>query len=374
MSRRVSTALWLAAPLAVAGRFWLPSYADGPGGRDVPPEVIARAEVARQNMQRIVQAIWVYMNDHADEPPPSLSALYPDPIADPRVFWHPGDSDPAPTTIDNDLPNAPNSARISYEVDLALFRQSCPGEQPWIRDNTAANNGGWFVNELYLCNEWYTVPAGRMPTPSRTALAASHLRALVQALHVYSNDNCDGWPTDLMQLVPCAGPPCAPARVFWHPGDDQPMPTRITSAALNELESAQISFEYLVAGLNENHGHPDLPCFRDNSPANNGGCGVLVGLLGGAVVFEPLCAGDLTGDLVVDFADYLRLAGHFGPAQAPCDGDYDIDGDVDMQDVAVLQMRFGAACEPRAAGRVDGTSARQDAAGAPGADVARRPG
>mgnify|MGYP000176876811 FL=1 len=322
-------------------------HAAGGGLRDeVPADVVERALVARANMQAIVQAVFIYMNDNFDQPPPTLAALYPTLISDPLVFWHPGDSDPPPTTIDNDVPNAPNSARISFDIDLSTFRNGgCWGEVPWIRDNSPANNGGWFATELMADGEWYTMPPDRMPTPSYTSVAAHHLRALVGALHVYANDNRDWWPTDPLQLLWYIGPPCGPARSFWHPGDDQPMPTQITNSALNAPDSVQISFEYLVAGLNDHHPDPNLPFFRDNSPANNGGCGRLVALRSGPVIFEWQCPGDLTGDGAVDLADFERLAAHMGAARQICDGDYDLSGGVDLADVAYLQQRFGAVCE-----------------------------
>jgi len=346
MTRMRSAVTGATVVALVSSLFWLRTYADTLAQRDVPVDVIARAQVGREHMRRIVMALAVYENDYSS-PPPTLSLLYPRGIDDPQVFWHPGDNDPPPTTIDNDIPNAPNSARISFDVDLSLYTDAwCFGEAPCIRDNTSANNGGWFINELYGMStpDWYTMPPGMMPTPLPTAVAASHLRGLAQALGVYANDNYDCWPTDPLQLVPYAGPPCSSARNFWHPGDDQPMPTEITNAALDAPNSAQISFEYLVAGLSENDYDPNLACFRDISPAYNGGCGRLTAYCDGHVSFDWLCPGDLNGDGRVDWADGTRLAAHWGQTCGPCEGDYDGDQQVTLADFAELQQRYGSTC------------------------------
>jgi hypothetical protein len=184
-----------------------------------------------------------------------------------------------------------------------------------------------------------------LPAPTATLVARVHLRRLALGLMSYSSDNSGWWPDRMLSYLPYVGPPCVPARVFWHPGDDQPMPTQITSDVPDAPESAQVSFTYLLAGLNENDYDPDLPCFRDNSPANNGGCGSFVALLDGRVLFEPLCDGDLNVDGVVDVADLDRLTAHLGQHGEVCDGDFDFNGAVLLDDFAQLQRRSGATCE-----------------------------
>lgn len=58
------------------------------------------------------------------------------------------------------------------------------------------------------------------------------------------------------------------------------------------------------------------------------------------------CVGDLNGDGVIDLTDLATLLGHYGtPGGAlPGDGDLDGDGDVDLGDLAALLARYGAAC------------------------------
>lgn len=330
--------------LAITALVWCRSLAETPGPRsDVPPDVIERATIARQHMNRIRNALAVYMNQY-DWPPAHASALYPEWIDDPLAFWHPGDSDPPPTTIDNDVPNAPNSALISFDIDLSGGR-NWPDNHAYIRDNSAANNGGLFINENW--GMWYTDPPGMMPWPTATAVARYNLRGLVSAIRVYSNDNSDWWPTDLMQLVPDdVSPSEYTRRFFWHPGDNQPMPTAITNSILNALDSAQISFEYLVAGLNENSYDPNLAFFRDNSPINNGGLGTLTVYADGRVEYQPLCWGDATADLHVNFDDFVRLADNLGAfgTSLPLQGDLNADSNADMRDVALLQLHFGESC------------------------------
>jgi hypothetical protein len=337
------TGVLAAFALAIAIIVWPRSYADPPPTRDVPPQVIANAQIAQANMQRIVQAIAVYQNEHR-VPPPKLSSLYPQWIDDPRVFWHPGDADPPPTSIDNDVPNGVNSAQISFQANLPLFEWSaCRGEQSLMHDNTASNNDGFFVIE-YRHTGFETNPPDMLPTPTPSTVARARLRSLVMGIRIYSNDNWDWWPTDPIQLARWVGPPCDPARVFWHPGDNKPMPTQITNSVLNATDSAQISFEYLVAGLTESDADPNLPAFRDNSPANNGGCGRWIALLSGDSYFEWICVGDLTGDGAVNWADYERLAQNFGAPRDPCQGDINDDREVNLADFALLQRRFGATC------------------------------
>ena len=66
-------------------------------------------------MRRLSAALYTYANENNGAYPPDLTMLYPKYVSDPTVFWHPGDSDPAPTTINNNGANQSNSTRISYE-------------------------------------------------------------------------------------------------------------------------------------------------------------------------------------------------------------------------------------------------------------------
>jgi hypothetical protein len=165
------------------------------------------------------------------------------------------------------------------------------------------------------------------------------------AVHVYANDNYGWFPTDSLQLAPLF-PPEHARRLFWHPGDDQPMPTEIDNSELNALNSTQISFEYLAAGLREDDATAGYPVFRDNSPGNNGGFGTFYVLDHGRVVLALRCRGDATGDRQVDFADFLHLGPHLGQSRTATLARGDLDGDshCDLRDVARLQQHFGESC------------------------------
>ncbi|MBI5866418.1 MAG: hypothetical protein HZB38_18260 [Planctomycetes bacterium] len=58
------------------------------------------------------------------------------------------------------------------------------------------------------------------------------------------------------------------------------------------------------------------------------------------------CPGDLNGDGVVDLADLTTLLSHFGTASGATagDGDMDGDGDVDLADLTALLSQFGTTC------------------------------
>jgi hypothetical protein len=190
-------------------------------------------------------------------------------VSDPLTFWHPGDSDPAPTTIDNSVPDAPNSAAISFEwADLPVAPGS-PPDMVLLRDSTADNNGGLFVNMVTLDLVVETDPALATPTPTAAELASAHLRRFYRAMYSYTLDNYDYFPDDLLRLWE-QGRLAAP-RTFWNPGDSDPMPMDITNSVPDAINSTQISFEYLVGGLTVDQLAIDSVLMRDNSPSNNGG-------------------------------------------------------------------------------------------------------
>lgn len=58
----------------------------------------------------------------------------------------------------------------------------------------------------------------------------------------------------------------------------------------------------------------------------------------------PECAGDLNGDLSVDFADLNMLLGSFNAAGAGLPGDLDGDGDVDFADLNILLGLYNTVC------------------------------
>ncbi|HSW44928.1 MAG TPA: hypothetical protein VLM89_05105, partial [Phycisphaerae bacterium] len=133
---------WLLFALSVAGTARLSSD-------PIPDEALKRSEIARAHMKQIAQALDAYATANKGNYPPDLRMLYPKYISDPAVFWHPGDSDPKPTTIDNNEPNQPNSTRISYEYTSALYNtQTCRFYEPMVWDNSDSNNGGFLINKV----------------------------------------------------------------------------------------------------------------------------------------------------------------------------------------------------------------------------------
>ena len=111
----------------------------------------------------LYRALIEYSLGHDDYLPTSLAQLYPAYEGSASVFWHPGDSDPMPTTIDNAVPNAPKSALISYEFPVAgRSLGTLDMDEVILRDNSPANNGGrgqWVVfvdgsvSFLAVCND-----------------------------------------------------------------------------------------------------------------------------------------------------------------------------------------------------------------------------
>ena len=240
--------------------------------------VLLRSEIARQHMQRIAAAYWIYENEN-EWPPTPPHVLYPGYVQNPALFWHPGDVDPRPRTINNSTPDALNSAQISFTWC------SHPWDCVQLRDNSAANNGGRFVN-LYVLGSWFeTDPPMATPRPTATEIAVAHLRHLAHSLNLYTNDNDEWFPAELHQLVYSHAPDCA--RLYWHPGDSDPMPTEITNSEPNAVNSAQVSFEYLLSGLRERDVAADTVALRDNTTANNNGEFMLLAFRDGFVESDP---------------------------------------------------------------------------------------
>ncbi len=244
----------------------------------IPPDVLARSDVARSHMRQIAGALGAYAMENHDLFPPDLSMLYPRYVSDPRVFWHPGDSDPQPATIDNNTLNQPNSTRISFEFAPSAS-PSMGMDDPLIWDNSAANNGGLFATTLTIGGQFKTSPAWITPTPTRREVAQRYLWSLSSSCLDYAEVNKGIFPSDLTKLVPhYIDSPSA----FWNPGDSDPEPTAITNSVPNAPNSTQISYAYL-AGYNNT-----MSCvlLLDNSFANNeGGSDILVGYSDGTGQF-----------------------------------------------------------------------------------------
>lgn len=73
---------------------------------------------------------------------------------------------------------------------------------------------------------------------------------------------------------------------------------------------------------------------------------VVAGVSFGWGEFAAPCLGDLNGDGLVDLADLSTLLVSLGTAMdaRPDQGDLDLDGDVDLSDLSNLLAVFGAAC------------------------------
>ncbi len=89
-------------------------------------------------------AVSNYASTHGGFMPDFASALYSEGlINDPRVFYSDGDADPVPTTINNDEPDAANSAQISFSFPGAgLHVDDLSSGAAIFEDNAASNNAG----------------------------------------------------------------------------------------------------------------------------------------------------------------------------------------------------------------------------------------
>jgi hypothetical protein len=305
-------------------------------------DVYDNAAVAAQNMRRMAQACWIYANDNSERFPPLPSNLFPLLINDPLAFWHPGDSDPAPTTIDNDVPNAHNSSNISFEwVGWDYRRFAC--DQPLVQDNTSANNDGLFVGYLTLDGMYETVPPMATPTPTALRLAQLHLARFAFLWYIYANDHNEFFPSDPLELYATFRSP----RTVWNPGDSDLLPERITNSVPNGPESVQVSFEFLHLGERSFDVPPGTIMIRDNTPANNGGYGInVIRVDSWSVEFIPVCPGDVDRDGSVNLQDLARLLANFGRLDDAYFSDGDVDGDssVTLADLSALLANFGASC------------------------------
>jgi len=314
-----------------------------------PDDVLVNSDIARQRMWRLMTALAIYQNEHDRAGPDDLADLYPLYISDPLDFWHPGDSDPPPTTINNSILNAQNSARISFEWDT--LGPAGPMDRVMIRDNSASNNAGLFVNLLTADGVMETDPPLATPRPTSTALSLAHLRVLQTACRIYSNENSEAFPPSLRRLW-VLGEIRSP-RTFWNPGDSDPLPSDITNSEPNGLNSDQVSFEYLVGGAFEWELMPSTAVIRDNTPANNGGFGVNVAWGDGRVEFVPIPSiGDGNGDGKLDTDDWSRMAecltGPVDLVQVQTCRIFDWNGDfaVDLRDMARFVQTFAQPVEP----------------------------
>lgn len=312
-------------------------------------DVFENARVAQRNLRTLLMAESIYANDNEEWFPLDPAWLYPELVADPATFWHPGDAtNPRPPqTIDNSASNNQNSARISFDFVLPNTRWAWDAIA--IRDNSESNNDDEFVNFITLDGVIETEPPNAAPTPTTFAMTRGHMQRLAVALRIYANDNSDYFPQDLYGLWSGSGMLSSP-RSYWNPGDADPLPRAITNAIPNGAESAAVSFELLTAGIRTS----DIPAgaivLRDNTPENNAGFGVFAFVWSDnpTVHFITVCPGDLNQDQVIDLADFAQLQvsyGRWDDRYTPADGDFDADGGVFEPDRDAMLENFGIQCE-----------------------------
>jgi hypothetical protein len=92
-------------------------------------------------------------------------------------------------------------------------------------------------------------------------------------------------------------------------------------------------------------GWGDNASFQCNVPAPNAGFVAVAAGLRHNLGLRVGCSADLDGDGDVSLQDLAVLLAHFGGSGDPSDGDLDGDGDVDLQDLANLLANFGTTCE-----------------------------
>jgi hypothetical protein len=108
-----------------------------------------------------------YSFEHQDRFPDQASTLFSlNYINDPLAFYSPGDANAPPTTINNDVPNAANSAQISFAYPGAGQPTGTPPDALLFVDNTPANNAG--LGRLAVQFDGRTVYLPESPHPLGT--------------------------------------------------------------------------------------------------------------------------------------------------------------------------------------------------------------
>jgi hypothetical protein len=225
----------------------------------------AYSATIRSNLQKIYIALEQYASTNADDLPPRLSMLYPTYLSDPKVFWNPGDSDPCPTTIDNDEPNRPNSTQISLNYRPERW---CDFPSVILLDNSLSNNADTGVYGIVDFRPRFFAVTTSPPAfcePGRT-----DLQQLGVGLQNYAQTHSNQLPDRLSQLYPSN---VSDLSAFWNATDtlnDNIPPTTIDNDIRDRRNSAQISYDYVAAGQPVS-GDAGRIFLHDNSPANNGG-------------------------------------------------------------------------------------------------------
>jgi len=119
---------------------------------------------AQARLQGLATATLLYANDHDNDFPDLASTLFAAGyVADPLSFYNPADWDDGPTTIDNDVPNAANSAWISFDFPGAGGSSGDPPGNVLFTDNSVANNAGLGLNQAYVDGHTAFVPVWPHP-------------------------------------------------------------------------------------------------------------------------------------------------------------------------------------------------------------------
>lgn len=309
-----------------------------------PPEVFENSDVGRERMRRLWIGLCIYENEHSHGPS-EPAELFPHYVPDALTFWHPGDSDPPPTTIDNSVPNAPNSARISFEWLEPLRCEADYADSFLIWDNSADNNAGYFINRYSGIFE--TDPPLATPTPTSVAIAQARLRSIGWAMKIYTNENSEYLPTSLLRLWESGG--WSRTDSFWNPGNPLPPPETFTTSEPDAPNSIQGSFYYYGMGYQDWELRPIQVLMQDVHRRNNGGVGLNVLWGDWRVTFELFDGrprGDGNQDWIVDVADLPHLLTCLsGPATPIIDVrcrvfDWESNDRVDLRDVALFAQTF----------------------------------
>ncbi len=98
---------------------------------------LARRNGCASNLRQMGSVLQMYNNDHSGHYPEQntlqgswsygdgMSALYPEYVKEPRVFWCPADrGNPLPTDINTNYGNVNNSAQVSYMYVYAFQKNS----------------------------------------------------------------------------------------------------------------------------------------------------------------------------------------------------------------------------------------------------------
>ena len=120
--------------------------------------------VVQSRLKNLATGTLIYANDHDNDFPDLASTLFTLGYVDDALsFYNPADWDDAPTTIGNDVPDAANSALISFDFPSAGGSTSDPPGNVMFTDNSTANNAGLGWNQAYVDGHTAFVPVWPHP-------------------------------------------------------------------------------------------------------------------------------------------------------------------------------------------------------------------